>query len=95
VQRTKFGNLESVAESPIAAEAALSMAVTNPFKPRMSLSQIRGGTRMTIALTASCIAVLFVAVLTKRARDRRDLATHNLMAEAMYALLTQIAMYSS
>jgi len=50
---------------------------------------------MTFALTASCIAVLFVAVLTKRARDRRELATHNLMAEAMYALLTQVAMYSS
>jgi rhodanese-related sulfurtransferase len=43
---------------------------------------------MTFALTASFIAVLFVAVMMKRARDRREFERHTITPEALYALLT-------
>lgn len=42
---------------------------------------------MTFALAAICIVILFAAVLTKRARDQRELARHTLTPEALYALL--------
>jgi rhodanese-related sulfurtransferase len=42
---------------------------------------------MALALAAICIAVLFAAVLMKRARDQRELATHTITPEALYALL--------